>query len=468
LLKVKGLMDFLCDEDQLRHWVWDEWRGIYDESYLDQNVMGPIHDNAAGIEELRAKLGRMVHGGAAPRTAGDGTRSELTWATGNSAGTDRTGATGGTGSYSHTGGDPATSIFRTTTVPEPFKLTAPKPRRIPMPEKIEAGFEARPVPKTNRAPDGTAAKIAAAKEAARERVRQLHAAAKAPALTERRVQQQPEEGVGEDAAAVAAAGGSYKARPVPQYAPGHAPVRLNTAALLKEHHLIAQRDAAAKDAIMAFENNLRDDTANAAEAERRKIREEQARLEAVEERRSAARESAQRAAQSKERALRAKRAEVKRMRESAAQAKAEAEAEERAAQQKLHESAVQAHETEVGTVGGGGAAQATLSKAEKLARGKRRSARALSAQSRTLVEASRAERETELAEAKLAARVARAKREAAAAAVGTTAATSGVTAKTSRPDPAVPLGPVLLSSTPALAVPHLRAQAKLAQDQEGV
>jgi hypothetical protein len=223
-----GLLKFLYLEENVDQWLMDRWLGVYDRAFVDEEVVGAHRRLKVQLDALVEELSVAVSGRGLKEgeDEAEGRRTQLT---------------------------------KPPTVPVPFALTAPRPRRVPVPKRIENTFSTKPVPLTNYEPDGTQAKVEAARAEAKARSLAVHSQAKAPALTE------PD--LARRAALVASVQAEraaelektkVKAVPPPRHPAGHGPVRLNAAAVLREDALFAKKQDKEVAAIKEFELNLRD------------------------------------------------------------------------------------------------------------------------------------------------------------------------------------------------------------------
>lgn len=112
---LNALLQFCFSEENLNHWVKEEWCKIYDPTFVEEQIIKKLHSFRPETQPLlndieftaTGKLGEVVD--STMDTTGGRTKS---------------------------------------TVVRPFNLTKPKPRLIPQPVPIDRVIEAKPPPKT--------------------------------------------------------------------------------------------------------------------------------------------------------------------------------------------------------------------------------------------------------------------------------------------------------------------------------
>ncbi|KAL0230695.1 hypothetical protein PCE1_004251 [Barthelona sp. PCE] len=137
---------------------------------------------------------------------------------------------------------------------EPFALTRPAPRLAEIPAEPEVEeFKAKPIPKTLYSPDERLQRnIERAKEKNREITEELRSV-KTPHYARDKARKKVVF-VDEDKKEAK----TFKARPAPKFTPHE--VRLNTAAILKEHYLYQREQEERAAALLELEANMRDTT----------------------------------------------------------------------------------------------------------------------------------------------------------------------------------------------------------------
>ncbi|EGD76466.1 hypothetical protein PTSG_07583 [Salpingoeca rosetta] len=228
--KMVQLLQFLfADETAITGWMRDRWLSVYDEETVDEDFIAPMLTNRPEMLELLSAL-------EDPQK-----QSEL-------RSTLRTRPASSCRPSTQQTQMQQTQRQPTVTVPEPFNLTRPKPRAIPVPKVVS---DTGP-PKTKPIPDSTYATPLeeAALERKREKNRRL-AEKKAKAATEstfacvpdpnhwrEKHQQLAQRKVQEELAQLDM---QHRARPAPATVRAQVPVKLNAAAILREEKLYRQQ-----------------------------------------------------------------------------------------------------------------------------------------------------------------------------------------------------------------------------------
>ena len=102
VLKMHTLLSFLFNPDTLREQVREEWCTLYDYKFIDNEVIGKVQEHLMDVQDLLSKLSASASG---PRL--EETKTEV-----------------------------QQTREKTHTVPKPFKLTKPKPRKLLRPIEI--------------------------------------------------------------------------------------------------------------------------------------------------------------------------------------------------------------------------------------------------------------------------------------------------------------------------------------------
>lgn len=103
-------VNYLFSKHNLENWMKPEWLKIYDEEYVDSDLIGGLLKWAEPAGQMLATMEEKVY---------------------NVQPTDETGE--------------VVAPERQVTVPEPFNLTRPKPRMVAEPDSIECGVKANPI-----------------------------------------------------------------------------------------------------------------------------------------------------------------------------------------------------------------------------------------------------------------------------------------------------------------------------------
>lgn len=109
--KMYKFLKFVFDENNLYGWIKDEWYKTYDSSFVDVNILLPVQRLQSEMTEYISHLDAIVN-------------NRL----------------------------PSSYTVKSTTEMKPFNLTKPKPRQVPTPEEIPTLKVYKPVPKTTYIP----------------------------------------------------------------------------------------------------------------------------------------------------------------------------------------------------------------------------------------------------------------------------------------------------------------------------
>ena len=217
-VKMNVFLEFLFDTDQLRAEVYNDWCLVYEDNYIEQ-----ILD---GLDEKRDKLARTLSS-IIERAVGKGTGGETKLS-----------------SKLSTFKKEEPKKFEPTK-PEPFNLSQPKQRAIPEPVKIERKFKANPVPtkdlygkslkqiEEDKAKRKEAFK-AKAEEEFKTLVKPFDLATEARPTNLEQLKAEEEEKIKKNLEFI-----SKYAKEVPDF--GEVPIKLNTAAIMKEALAIQQK-----------------------------------------------------------------------------------------------------------------------------------------------------------------------------------------------------------------------------------
>ncbi|XP_063720514.1 cilia- and flagella-associated protein 99-like [Symsagittifera roscoffensis] len=202
---------FLINKQNLLTWTKDEWRKIYEDDYVNEVLLGPLLDNFESLFSIVQCLRQLQDDDAEPR--------------------------------GHV-------VKRDPTVPEPFTLTKPKPRKIPTPEVIPKVKPVRKIPPTTYQEPETQKKLAEIREINKQKAQenlmqanQLQFACAATGKVSRDETERSEEIVqSADYANNRSTGVGFKSAPAPTR-PNEVPVKLNTATILREERLFKEKES---------------------------------------------------------------------------------------------------------------------------------------------------------------------------------------------------------------------------------
>lgn len=143
---------FAFNAEQLREHLREPWMSVYDYQYIDDEIIGGVERNLPSITEILKQVEKRATGKitsslsiASQSQAGD-TSGGYAPAESKVGFTERSGLDQNNTFMSVEGVD---AHEKKVTKPEPFNLTKPKPKMIPVPEAIKREVKANPVPKTH-------------------------------------------------------------------------------------------------------------------------------------------------------------------------------------------------------------------------------------------------------------------------------------------------------------------------------
>lgn len=258
--KMLYFLQFVFNPDTVKEWLYDEWCNIMDRSYVDNEIIDRLKRFKPQADKLIDKLRQQT------LTVEDGAASGTTIP------------------------DAIKLNKKPPTIPKPFKLTKPKPRLLPEPFKIPQEKFA------NKAPDfsNTSLKeIEDTKRARREAIKKeldedfkkaeqfkFHESKPSKTYIQMLIDKQ------EDEEKLEAGFNMKHVHPVPKM-DENISVRVNAAAILREDALIRKRQEAEMKLLKDYQENLRDSSEFDRWQQEMRDKDEAARLQAVEERRSA-------------------------------------------------------------------------------------------------------------------------------------------------------------------------------------
>jgi hypothetical protein len=259
-------LSFIFNVQTLNKWMKEEWCRIFDEQYVEDELIARLIRNIPEMSEVIERLRDLASTKDADDVASDEGKQKK---------------------------------FVTTKV-EPFKLSKSRPRTIPEPFaiKLENPYK-KPIPKSIHDPegDGTLKKVEEARNMAKEESKAKAAKAKAPELEMAKLSQKKEVRKGKYKGALAeerekeitemtAYIPAQPTDPTPALkAANKASVKLNTAAVLREDALLKKKQEEEAALIKKYESELRDDSEFYEWQAKMRERDERKRLEDVEQRR---------------------------------------------------------------------------------------------------------------------------------------------------------------------------------------
>lgn len=258
-VKMNVFLQFLFNADALREHVRSEWMAIYDYAYIDEKVIGLIEKNLPNVADVLRTVEKRATGKATSTAAA---------LSGAAASEDQTkfAETGGLSQSLQTASrDEDEPVKKAPTQQKPFNLTKPKPKVIPQPEAIPREVKSNPVPKNLF--KRSLAEIEAEKEARRKKeadaIRKSYAEGekqKFPLATEARRPDKFERAKQEVIKKRDEELQFQKkhAREIPDFSKVEAPVKLTSAAVLREGFLLKQKEEQEAKILKDFEVNMRD------------------------------------------------------------------------------------------------------------------------------------------------------------------------------------------------------------------
>ncbi|XP_032240106.2 cilia- and flagella-associated protein 99 isoform X1 [Nematostella vectensis] len=218
--KMYRYLSFIFNKDNIQGWMKAEWCKHYEHSYVQTNLISPLIRWLPELQELVQKLEDKMANRQKERPS-----------------------------------KPATE-------PEPFNLTKPQPRMIPMPEVIPTLHRHNPVPETTYKPPVEQDVITKIREENRKKaedelmrssVRQFNcASAEKSAKTRRRMQKIEQEESSK------LQFNKPKASEMPPILGGNIPIRLNAAAIMREGILFEKKEEEELKKLEEYEKGGRD------------------------------------------------------------------------------------------------------------------------------------------------------------------------------------------------------------------
>ena len=240
--KMSVLLKFLFSAENLTEWLRPEWIKTYDPKFCDEQLIEKLLVFVPNVEALQKVLeGRMASEAAKKEAAAEAARAL---------------AEGRGGGGHHT-------------TPEPFPLTQPKMRLVPVPEDVIEPFKATGVPSTTYTdPKQLQDRLELDKKKDSNRM-SMKAKYSNPKIQpfKLRVVERPRAGESHLAKVRDAVEAErqaecnfegFKPNPVPVQRPGQGIVRLNSAAILREDNLYRKKQETEAALLGAYERELRD------------------------------------------------------------------------------------------------------------------------------------------------------------------------------------------------------------------
>lgn len=294
--KMHIFLSFIFNESYVNEWIKESWCKFLDRNYVESTLLADLQFFRAAVSLwLENNFTKAFGHGAIAKQRKAQQVSLVANPSSNTTGSDDV-------IDLQAKSISSTSIIKKPpTVPIAPKLTQPKPRTAPEPERIPQKIQANPVPTwiENTSLDAIEMQNAEIRKQNHEKMQQKYNFDKTvPKLHETRntINQLREEMEQQRQAAMAPL---PKVRSPPPLAKTGANVRLNTAAILREDAVLSAKARKEAEIIEAYEGNLRDTTEYYAWREAELEKDEQVRLAHVAERRREAVEADAAAAKAK-------------------------------------------------------------------------------------------------------------------------------------------------------------------------
>eukprot|EP00794_Sanderia_malayensis_P005640 gene5640-6336_t len=219
LTKIIKFLSFFCEETTLKTWMFAEWCKLYEHSFVQINLLSPILRWLPELTEMIENISQQLSGKSKQRN------------------------------------------IKSTTEIKPFTLTRPRPRSVPVPEKIPKLKQHKPVPaSTYRVPKDHEVLTKKKEENRKMAERQLIRASMkqfdcANAEKSEKTKEKIRKHINEEESKLDFT--RHKARSAPSTS-ANMPIRLNAAAILREGALISQQEDDLERRLADFSKGGRD------------------------------------------------------------------------------------------------------------------------------------------------------------------------------------------------------------------
>ena len=244
-IKMHPFLQFIFNAEALREHVREEWIKLYDFSYIDEKIIGGVEKHLPNILEVLISVEKKALGV---------TQSTFSMAA----------AKSGDEALMKSIMEDQTAKKKTPTKQEPFKLTKPKPKVIEKPIPLVREIKANPVPKTHYRK--TIEEIEKEKQERRKNklnvIRQEYEGGSVQkfklktAETSYDINKVKERIIEEEKKALKF--DMKYANKMPDFENIEAPVKINTAAIMREGHLLKKRTEVEHQILKDYEINMRD------------------------------------------------------------------------------------------------------------------------------------------------------------------------------------------------------------------
>ncbi|PAA76086.1 hypothetical protein BOX15_Mlig017297g1 [Macrostomum lignano] len=282
--RIYRFLSFLLNRKHLYTWMLDEWAKLYDRVYVENEIISPLEEFLPQLEEILERLRVQIEEGLK-------SKKELI----------------------------------KPTEPQPFTLTEPKPRSVPMPEELPTLAPSRPVPSSTYERPQESADLAERRRKNREVAEQRLAEAtrQRPRCADPGKSEKCERKIREIRAEQerALAFDAPKSNPMPKerQGAGQAAVKLNAAAIMREWARYREAEKREAERLGALEAGAFDKSAFEAWQQAQKEADLQSQLAELERRRLEGQLSYEEAVIARRRLAESNRAVVEKEREAAAE-----------------------------------------------------------------------------------------------------------------------------------------------------
>ncbi|KXJ14416.1 cilia- and flagella-associated protein 99 [Exaiptasia diaphana] len=219
--KMYRYLAFMFDENNIKTWMKDEWSKQYEQSYVKSKLVSPLLRWMPELRELVSKL-----------------------------------------EYKQTNNRPKSKPSKPATEPKPFNLTKPRPRSIPMPEKIPKLNKSKPVPDTTYKQPKEEETLSKVREVNRKKAEEelMRSSAKqfscASAEKSSKTKERLDRIIQDEESKLQF--NKSKLTEVPLTTTGNIPIRLNAAAIMREGVLFEKKEEEELKRLAEFEKGGRD------------------------------------------------------------------------------------------------------------------------------------------------------------------------------------------------------------------
>lgn len=249
-IKMHVFLQFIFNAEALRQHVREEWIQLYDYTYIDDKIIGGIERMLPNVADILATIEKKATG----HVVSSLTQSSFSIAA----------AKSGDETMAKTLMDDESTKKRTPTKQKPFNLTKPKPKVIEKPQPLKREVKANPVPKNLYRK--SLAEIEKEKEERRQNfqnnIRKQYEGDKVQPFklktgetsydiekVKERISEEEKQYLQFD---------KKHARKMPDFDQIEAPVKVNTAAIMREAALLKKKQEEEQKVLKDFEMNMRD------------------------------------------------------------------------------------------------------------------------------------------------------------------------------------------------------------------